>query len=149
MDVTQAALRRAKNYTDLSRISYLVADQSKFTRDLLNQALRNFSATDVREAPDFTTALNMIRERLPEVIFLGLDENWVDVQKFLKALRNATRPLPYIPTIILSHSASAEDVVIAIALGADDYITVPFSVATVETHLLTVLKGDTPHRLHR
>lgn len=138
--VKQEATQSGLDYTNLSRISYLIADKNSFTRSLLNQTLRNFSATDVRETADFAIAMNMIRERPPEIVFLNLGADQIDGQNFLKALRRFTDETSYIPAITLSQFACAEEISIAVALGADSCIAIPFSVATIEAHLIKILK---------
>ena len=135
------------DYVDLSHVTYLVADKSHFTRDLLHRTLRNFSATDIRTASGFGTALDMIAERPPEIIFTSLSADQAAARDFLKTLRRtASNASSHIPVIAISQSACAEEV--AIALGAESCITVPFSVAMVETHLIRALEGVRHRRMH-
>jgi CheY-like chemotaxis protein len=143
--MTRAALQDEPNHVDLSCVPYLIADRNRFTRNLLSQALRNFSAVDVRKTSDFAAALNMTRKRPPAVTFIGLSADWTDELNFLRALRHTNRAGPYIPAIMVANPACTEEIAIAIALGADSCITAPFCVATVEAHLVKLLKdGSLP-----
>jgi CheY-like chemotaxis protein len=147
--MTQTALQRGPSHVDLSCVPYLIVDRNRFTRKLLSQVLRNFSAVDVRKTSDFTAALNMTRKRAPAVAFIGLSADWTDELNFLRALRRTGRAAPCIPAIMIADPACTEGIAIATALGADDYITVPFCVATVEAHLVKLLKDGGLHRTPR
>jgi DNA-binding NtrC family response regulator len=133
-------MQRKTDFIDLSLVSYLIVDRSASVRDSLAKTLRNFSATDVRETPNVEVAEAMIRDRLPEIIFLGLASGRTGEIDFLRALRRgANPPSRYIPAIILYEAVCVEETAAAIRLGADGFIAIPFSLAIVEANLLKVL----------
>jgi DNA-binding response OmpR family regulator len=81
------------------------------------------------EVERFTEAgslLSMISRQIPDLIILDLmlpDYDGLDV---CKSLRNDNR-LPWIPIIIVTAKTDELDIVLGLELGADDYVTKPFS----------------------
>jgi two-component system, OmpR family, KDP operon response regulator KdpE len=92
---------------------------------LLRALAMNFTARgyDVREASTGTTALSAAARDHPDLIVLDLglpDVSGADVIR-------AVRAYATIPIIVLSARIGSRDKVEALDLGADDYVTKPFS----------------------
>ncbi len=77
-------------------------------------------------ARDGARALALAREELPAVILLDLMLPEVDGLEVCKLLRRDPRTAA-IPVIMLTARAAEMDRVIGLELGADDYVTKPFS----------------------
>jgi DNA-binding response OmpR family regulator len=80
----------------------------------------------VIEASDGLTGLKAARERLPAAIVLDLmipEMKGEDVCRQLRARASTEK----IPVIMLTAKARAEDRIAGLELGADDYLTKPFS----------------------
>jgi Response regulators consisting of a CheY-like receiver domain and a winged-helix DNA-binding domain len=80
----------------------------------------------VLEASDGLTGLNLAREKLPAAIVLDLmipEMRGEDVCRQLRGREVTAR----IPVIMLTAKARPEDRVAGLELGADDYLTKPFS----------------------
>src|SRR3990170_2727385 len=78
---------------------------------------------DVVEASSGTDALVQLRDRLPDLILL--DVMMPDMDGF-ETLR-LTREISSVPVIMLTAKGEEDDRVRGLELGADDYITKPFS----------------------
>ena len=103
--------------------SVLIVDDE---RPLLRALAMNLSARgfDVTEADTGTRALTAVAARQPDVIVLDLglpDVSGVDV---IRAIREYSTT----PIIVLSARTGSSDKVEALDLGADDYVTKPFSI---------------------
>ena len=103
--------------------SVLIVDDE---RPLLRALAMNLSARgfDVTEADTGTRALTAVAARQPDIIVLDLglpDISGLDVIRSIR--RYATTPI-----IVLSARTGSSDKVEALDLGADDYVTKPFSI---------------------
>jgi two-component system KDP operon response regulator KdpE len=79
---------------------------------------------DVETAGDGRSALQVAHERMPDVILLDLGLPDIDGINVLKQLRSFTN----VPVIVVSARSEPDDKVEALDLGADDFITKPFSI---------------------
>lgn len=84
-------------------------------------------------------ALNRIREQQPDLILLDLMLPGMDGFEICRRLR--TRPTTQeLPIIMLTARGEEEDVVRGLELGADDYVTKPFSVKVLLARIQSVLR---------
>jgi two-component system OmpR family response regulator len=114
----------------------LVADDEENIRFLLETALTHFGF-EVRTAVDGTDAVRVNEEFAPDLIVLdvmmpGLDG--FDVLKRLRAQRIAT------PVLFLTAREETADKVRGLTMGADDYVTKPFSLEEVVARIKAVLR---------
>jgi DNA-binding response OmpR family regulator len=118
----------------------LVEDELKIARlvrDYLEQA--GFS---VLIAPDGEAGLSLWRNNAPDLVVLDLGLPGMDGLDIASAMRRESM----IPIIMLTARADETDKVVGLELGADDYLTKPFSpkelVARVRALLRRVDAGD-------
>jgi two-component system KDP operon response regulator KdpE len=78
----------------------------------------------VETAGDGRSALQVVDERMPDVVLLDLGLPDLDGVSVLAQLRSFTK----VPVIVVSARSESDDKVEALDLGADDYITKPFSI---------------------
>ena len=84
-------------------------------------------------------ALRLVRSKIPDLVLLDLmlpDINGLEVCKTIRA-ENAKVS---IPIIMVTAKGEEADVVTGLELGADDYITKPFSPKVLTTRIRTVLR---------
>lgn len=129
---------------ELNRISYLIAGGSGHMRSVLLRALRNFSAVDVREAPNLNTAIEMSRARRPGMVLLGLGASPAEELDFLRRI-NGNQTRSHIPIVVVSGATEID--VVAMELGANSLIHMPFSIAAIEAHLLKALSCNSSEQL--
>ncbi|MEH0630579.1 response regulator [Streptomyces stelliscabiei] len=99
----------------------VVEDDPQLVRALIiNLQARRYG---VDAAPDGATALRLAAARQPDVVLLDLGLPDMDGVEVIKALRAWTR----VPIMVLSARQASEEKVAALDVGADDYITKPFS----------------------
>lgn len=103
----------------------LVVDDEPDALEILGFKLREAGYTPIF-AKDGTRALAIAREERPELIVLDLMLPEVDGLEVCKILRRDASTAS-IPVIMLTARAAEMDRVLGLELGADDYVTKPFS----------------------
>jgi two-component system KDP operon response regulator KdpE len=101
----------------------LVVDDDPAMRRTLTINLRARDY-EVETAGDGRSALQVVDERMPDVILLDLGLPDLDGVAVLTRLREFTQ----VPVIVVSARTESDDKVEALDLGADDFITKPFSI---------------------
>src|SRR4030066_2282312 len=113
----------------------LVVDDKKELRALLKQYLSQ-EGFDVAQAEDGQKALYVARQEKPDLIILDLMMPEMGGYEFLRVYsREADTPL-----IILTAKLEENDKVLGLELGADDYITKPFSPRELTARVRAVLR---------
>jgi two-component system KDP operon response regulator KdpE len=116
----------------------LVEDEPGLLRALLiNLRARRY---DVTTAGTGHEALTMAANRPPDAVILDLGLPDIDGTEVIVELRRWSRA----PIIVLSGRASPGDKIGALDVGADDYVTKPFSMAELLARLRAVLRRDDP-----
>ncbi|MEV7429932.1 MULTISPECIES: response regulator [unclassified Nocardioides] len=101
----------------------LVVDDDPAMRRTLSINLRARDY-EVETAADGRSALQVVGEREPDVVLLDLGLPDLDGTAVLRGLRAVSQ----VPVIVVSARTGSDDKVEALDLGADDFITKPFSV---------------------
>jgi DNA-binding response OmpR family regulator len=92
----------------------------------------------VRVARDGRSALDAIREQLPALVVLDLMLPEVDGLEIVRRLRDDARS--DVPVIMLTARRQETDRIYGLELGADDYVTKPFSPAELVSRVKAVLR---------
>jgi two-component system, OmpR family, KDP operon response regulator KdpE len=101
----------------------LVVDDDPAMRRTLSINLRARDY-EVETAGDGRSALQVVDERMPDVVLLDLGLPDLDGIAVLTQLRSFTQ----VPVIVVSARSESDDKVEALDLGADDFVTKPFSI---------------------
>ncbi len=104
----------------------LIVDDEKAIVDILNHNLKREGYTTV-QAYDGEDALNQIKKENPDLVLLDVMLPKMDGFSVCKTIRQTSN----IPIIMVTAKEDVVDKVIGLELGADDYITKPFSVREV------------------
>lgn len=86
-------------------------------------------------------ALEMIRGEVPELIILDLMLPDIDGLQVCRMVKSDTRTA-HIPIVMLTAKSEDADIVTGLELGADDYITKPFSPRVLLARIRAVLRRD-------
>lgn len=111
---------------------------------IVSESLENFGF-NVEGFLDAKTFYRFIKQKKPSLILLDLmlpDEDGFEICKNLKMKSDYSD----IPIIILSAKCAETDKVVGLELGADDYITKPFSTRELVARVKTVLKRNTGNK---
>ncbi|HEV2640798.1 MAG TPA: response regulator transcription factor [Actinocrinis sp.] len=113
----------------------LVVDDEPNIRELLSASLR-FSGFEVATAATGHDALAAVERHVPDLILL--DVMLPDLDGFQVARR--LRESRHVPILFLTARDAVEDKVTGLTLGADDYVTKPFSLEEVVARIQSVLR---------
>ncbi len=120
-----------------TRGALLVVDDNPENRDMLARRLRR-RGYDVAEAENGLQALELAAGREFDVVLLDVMMPVMDGLETLRRLRQ-TRSVAELPVIMTTAKGESEDVVEALTLGANDYVTkpinLPVALARIETQL--------------
>ena len=130
----------------LSR-TVLVVDDEEDIQELVKLCLAR-DGYDILTTDTGEQALTMARSRHPGLVVLDLllpGLSGLDVCKILKADPRTQR----IPIILLSAKGQESDIVAALELGADDYITKPFNAKVLAARVRRALRRGREQELDR
>lgn len=113
----------------------LVVDDDVKTVELVTLYL-NRDGYRVITAYDGVEALRLARESRPNLIVLDLMLPGIDGLEVCRTLRNESD----VPIIMLTAKTTDQDKLIGLGLGADDYVTKPFSPRELAARVRTVLR---------
>jgi two-component system phosphate regulon response regulator PhoB len=116
----------------------LVVEDDPDLRELLETNLRIAGYRTVAAA-DGHGALQQARAHRPDAVLLDLMLPGVPGSEVLSRLR-ADADLGAVPVVLLTARAEESDHLVGLALGADDYITKPFSMKVLLARLQTLLR---------
>jgi len=117
-------------------VSILVAEDQADIRDLIVMNLRS-AGYDVTAVADGTAALASQIERASDLLILDLMMPGLDGLEVCKALRARGSVTPI---LMLTAKSTELDRVLGLELGADDYLTKPFSLAELLARVKALLR---------
>lgn len=116
----------------------LVVDDEKDLVDLITYNLQR-NGYDVVSAFNGNAALDVAEREQPDLIVLDLMLPGIDGTEVARRLK-ADAKSANTPIIMLTAKAEETDVVVGLTLGADDYVTKPFSMKILLARLTSVLR---------
>ncbi|KXG75948.1 response regulator [Thermotalea metallivorans] len=122
----------------MSRKKVLVVDDEQHIVELIQFNLEN-SGFDVLASDNGEDALKIAIEEVPDVIILDLMLPGMDGFEACKKIRSHEKT-GKIPIIMLTAKSEETDKVLGLELGADDYLTKPFSVRELVARIKAVLR---------
>src|ERR1700680_3552347 len=101
----------------------LVVEDSRAMQRTL-QRLLEADSLQVQIASDGISGLETFRKQPPSVVILDLKLPGLSGKELCRSFKTQ---MPSVPIVVLSANAEVEDKVLLLELGADDYVTKPFS----------------------
>jgi DNA-binding response OmpR family regulator len=122
----------------MARHTLLLIEDEESIAEPLRLALER-EGFEVFWAPNAAAGLEAFRSQAPEVVLLDQMLPDSDGRDVLRELRSSST----VPVIMLTARGEEIDRVLGLELGADDYVTKPFSVAELVARLRAVLRRTT------
>lgn len=122
----------------LKQDKILVVDDEEHIRELIKFNLEK-SGFQIVCAQDGMEALNKTKSELPQLILLDLMLPGIDGFEVCKTIKS-DESIANIPIIFITAKGEEIDKVLGLELGADDYITKPFSVRELSARVKAVLR---------
>ena len=116
----------------------LIVDDEPMVRDVLTRYLEREGFT-VSTAADGEEALSSFATERPDLVLLDLMLPRIDGLEVFQRLRSSSAT----PVIMLTAKGEETDRVVGLELGADDYVTKPFSPREVVARVRAVLRRTT------
>ena len=113
----------------------LVVDDKQSLRQMVKSYLEG-EGFRVVEATDGREALFVARHEKPDLIILDLMMPEVDGYEFMRLYKREAD----VPTIMLTAKLEENDRVLGLEIGADDYVTKPFSLRELAARVRSVLR---------
>jgi DNA-binding response OmpR family regulator len=123
----------------MNRRAILLIEDEQSISDPLSAALRR-EGFDVLVADTAAEGLETFRSRPPDLVLLDVMLPDGDGKDVLREIRGGSR----VPVIMLTARGEEMDRVLGLELGADDYVTKPFSAAELVARLRAVLRRSGP-----
>jgi len=95
-------------------------------------------------ASDGTNGLKQVKENLPDLLILDLRLPELDGLEICKILRRDSNTSA-LPILMLTAMAEESDKIVGLELGADDYVTKPFSTKELVGRVKALLRRCEPH----
>ena len=134
-DAGGAASRRTKRRV-------LVVDDEKDIVELISYNLTR-AGFEVLTASDGKDALELAQREVPDLVVLDLMLPGLDGTEVARRLKADSRTAA-VPIVMLTAKGEETDVVVGLTIGADDYVTKPFSMKILLARVNTVLRRGEP-----
>jgi DNA-binding response OmpR family regulator len=120
-----AAVVERVEATGGARARVLLVEDEADIRELIRYSLAQ-AGLEVEEASDGAEALEKLRAFVPDLIVLDLMLPGMPGLEVCQRLRSRARTAR-LPIMVVSAKSAASDKALGLAMGADDYVTKPFS----------------------
>jgi len=117
----------------------LIVEDEQDIAALIKHTLERTADADADIVGSGDAALKAVADRTPDLIILDLNlpvVNGVEVCRILRSRADARR----VPILMLTARSSEDDRVTGLELGADDYVTKPFSLRELAARVRAVLR---------
>lgn len=125
----------------------LIVDDEEHIRELLKYNLEKNSYKCI-SAENGIDALKIVKDQKPRLVLLDLMLPKLDGYEVCKEIRKDNE-ISSTPIIILSAKDEEFDKILGLELGADDYITKPFSVREVLARVKAILRRTSLHPIEK
>lgn len=116
----------------------LVVDDERDLVELISLNLQR-NGYEVLHAHDGRMGLEIARKHLPDLVMLDLMMPGLTGQEVATRLKGDPQTAS-IPVIMLTARGEETDIIVGLSLGADDYVTKPFSMKVLLARVATVLR---------
>ncbi len=132
-----------KSHIHENKQRVLVVDDEQKISDMVRDYLEAVDF-EINTAENGTEALSQIESFSPDLIVLDIMMPGLDGLDLVRKIRTSSN----IPIILLTARASEQDKLIGLELGADDYITKPFSMKELAARIRAVLRRSRTPATH-
>ncbi len=111
----------------------LIVEDSRVTRHIIMNGLKEMGEFEILESWDGTAALPLLKDN-PDIGLILTDWN-MPVMGGLEFVTELRKTMPKVPVVMITIENTKEDVMRAIRAGINGYISKPFSAETLKTKL--------------
>jgi len=129
----------------MARETILIVDDEEDIIELIKYNLKN-EGYDIRTAFTGEQAIKIARQALPDLIVLDLMLPGIDGLEVTRFLKNSAQTKE-LPIVMLTAKGEESDIVTGLELGANDYISKPFSPKELLARIRAILRRRRKHAL--
>lgn len=130
---------------NMARETILIVDDEEDIIELIRYNLKN-EGYDILTAFTGEQAIKIARQSLPDLIVLDLMLPGIDGLEVTKFLKNSAQTKE-LPIVMLTAKGEESDIVTGLELGANDYISKPFSPKELLARIRAILRRRRKHGL--
>jgi two-component system chemotaxis response regulator CheY len=124
----------------LQQLRVLLVDDNAFMRTIVRGLLNNIGVKIVTEATDGIAALEMIRERPPDVVILDWEMPLLNGPELVRIVRSpGVFPTPDIPIIMLTAHGEHWRILESVKLGVNEFLCKPVSAKALFERLISII----------
>ncbi len=124
----------------IQQLAVVLVDDSQFMRNVIRGLLATIGVKNVHEAADGITALDLIRDVLPDVVLLDWEMPLLSGPELVRIVRSpGVFPTPDLPIIMLSGNVDQRRVVEAAKLGVNEFLCKPVSAKSLMDRLISIV----------
>ena len=133
------------SFLDISKLSFIVADDSQFMRRLVLSALKGFGVRTVVEAATGEAAYGLVESRLYDICILDWEFPDRSGESVMRELRRPGNPLAYQTVIMMSGHSEKRRIERALRFGVDGYVVKPVAPSTLYAQIRRTSSYLGPH----
>ena len=133
-----AVMKRSVKMAVMSKKRIIIIEDEQDMSDLLAMRFRR-EQFDVHVALDGQEGLDKVKELKPDIVLLDLMLPSLSGNEIASAMR-ADPKTSHIPIIMLTAKSEESDIVVGLHIGADDYVTKPFSMSVLVARVQAILR---------
>jgi DNA-binding response OmpR family regulator len=123
----------------MAKLRILIVEDEQDVAGLIKHAVERGGDADAEIVVSGDTALKAVAERPPDLVLLDLNLPVLDGVEVCRILRSRAETR-HLPIIILTARGAEDDKVTGLEIGADDYISKPFSLRELTARIRAVLR---------
>ena len=127
----------------MSRKRIIIVEDEQDLGELVAMRLKR-EHYDVEIAHDGLEGMRKIRSSPPDLVLLDLMLPDMSGVEIASALRDDPRT-KHLPIIMMTAKSTESDIVVGLHIGADDYVTKPFSMSVLVARIAAVLRRGGRH----
>lgn len=130
---------------DLEILTYLVIDDSSFSRKMICNALHGFGLLQTIDVEDAVEGLDVLRRQPVDVVLVDYEMPIINGVEFTRlARRDPDIPNQEVPIIMISGNHDREKVVEARNAGIHEYLAKPFSPGDLYKRIVLTIRNPRP-----
>lgn len=130
---------------DLARLTYLIIDDSRYARWIVQNALSSFGLHRIREAENAIEGLAILESETIDFILVDHDMPGLNGTEFTRLVRRGDRaPCPEIPIIMVSGFADHATLGEALRAGVHEFVAKPFAPAVLVKRIRAIVERPRP-----
>ena len=130
---------------DLKRLRVLIVDDNKYMRKILRTVLEAMAITDIACVDNAIDAIEIVRERKPDLVIADWMMEPIDGIALTRALRNEqSSPDPFVPIFLITSHADKDLVLTARDAGVHEVLSKPVSIGGIYKRIVKLVEHPRP-----